>query len=324
MKDKTYTTNLNVSEQFNDDVMKGENIMLKMKNEIINELRKMFNDNYKIENIKTFKNGEHMDAIVIKNTTVKKDVTPCFYLNNYINDYNNGIILASEIAFNIKEEYIKSTNENLLKYNDFENYNKQKDNITFRLVNTEIWKEQLNEIPHFEFFDLSIIFYGEVNINEENIGYYLITNKFLEIWNIDKEELIKKARENAPKKTPITIFTLQDAIFGIEQENLTIKEQIEKISNNDIIVITNKNKHYGFSSILYKNILDEIAEKIGSFNILPSSVHEGLIVPINLIDNKEELKSTVKYVNTNVVDNQDLLGDTIYYYNKDTKEIKAY
>ena len=76
----------------------------------------------------------------------------------------------------------------------------------------------------------------------------------------------------------------------------------------------NSHKLNGASAILYPNTLKGLYNKIGSFYILPSSIHEVICVP-DKNANLEVLKSTVKDANKTVVSQEEKLSDNVYYFN---------
>lgn len=91
-----------------------------------------------------------------------------------------------------------------------------------------------------------------------------------------------------------------------------------------LYIITNEIRSFGASAICYKGVLDQIFEDIGKENyyIVPSSVHEVLVVPESKADIKE-LRMMVFEVNNNpsVVRPEDVLSYNVYHYNGETKEL---
>lgn len=78
-------------------------------------------------------------------------------------------------------------------------------------------------------------------------------------------------------------------------------------------VATNTDKFYGASVILYECLLDAVAEKTGGFYVLPSSVHEIIIVPDTFGD-LEYLTQMVMDVNRADISPDAVLSDNCYHY----------
>ena len=88
-------------------------------------------------------------------------------------------------------------------------------------------------------------------------------------------------------------------------------------------VMTNKRRKYGASILLFEDELASVAEKMhGDFYILPSSVHEVLAVPEDLMKD-QELKEMVKNINDSEVAEEEILSYTIYKYNCRTGEVEV-
>ena len=80
-------------------------------------------------------------------------------------------------------------------------------------------------------------------------------------------------------------------------------------------VLSNFSRLYGAGVILYDGVLENCAKVLGgSFYILPSSVHEVIIVPDEGQMTKENLEAMVREVNATQVEEQELLSDYVYYY----------
>ena len=82
-------------------------------------------------------------------------------------------------------------------------------------------------------------------------------------------------------------------------------------------VLTNKQKLYGAACMLYPGVLKGFAEKIGrDFYILPSSVHEVILVPADSNTDQEALCEIVTEINRTQVAEEEILADSVYFYNK--------
>ena len=84
-------------------------------------------------------------------------------------------------------------------------------------------------------------------------------------------------------------------------------------------VLSNGENWLGSGVIAYPKILDMAAEKLGgSFYIIPSSIHEVILLPASLID-PEPVVSIIKEVNKSVVSPEERLSDNLYYYDAGKK-----
>ena len=93
----------------------------------------------------------------------------------------------------------------------------------------------------------------------------------------------------------------------------------EEPQNERIYVATVPDKIHGAGVLAYENFMEQAAERAGGdFYILPSSIHELLIIPDNGVMDLKELEAMVKEVNATQVEPCDRLTDSVYHY--DSKE----
>ena len=87
-------------------------------------------------------------------------------------------------------------------------------------------------------------------------------------------------------------------------------------------VLSNKSKLNGSGCILYQNLLRSLGKKLESdFYILPSSVHEVLLIPADDQDSYEELTAMVQEVNATQLANEEILSDHVYYYSREAEKL---
>ncbi len=80
-------------------------------------------------------------------------------------------------------------------------------------------------------------------------------------------------------------------------------------------VLSNANSVNGASCLLYENVIRNFAEKIKSdLIIIPSSIHEVILLPFYKDMKEEELNDMVKDVNASQVPIDEILSEHIYYY----------
>ena len=98
----------------------------------------------------------------------------------------------------------------------------------------------------------------------------------------------------------------------------------EVTPSNEWKIMTNKDGRFGASSIMCKEKMDQLHETLGDLVIIPSSVHEVIIIPKDSIpaDNLEGLIDIIQEVNTACVEDKDILSNHPYIYT--TEGIKSY
>jgi hypothetical protein len=82
-------------------------------------------------------------------------------------------------------------------------------------------------------------------------------------------------------------------------------------------VISNRDKINGAACILYKDVLKDFAQTIESdLYILPSSIHETIVVPKTPATNPQDLSQIVKETNDNHVEREEILSYSVYEYKR--------
>ena len=87
-------------------------------------------------------------------------------------------------------------------------------------------------------------------------------------------------------------------------------------------VLSNKSKLNGSGCLFYHNLLHNLCEKLEcDLYILPSSIHEVILIPAYDHDSYDELTSMVKEVNSTQLSKEEILSDHVYFYSRETGQI---
>ena len=77
--------------------------------------------------------------------------------------------------------------------------------------------------------------------------------------------------------------------------------------------------------MLYPDIMRDIADIIdSSFFMIPSSVHELLILPAETLEGWEKVKNMLKEINDTQVEPEEILSYSLYYYDREEGKISIY
>lgn len=189
-------------------------------------------------------------------------------------------------------------------------------------------KQVLEDLPKDNIFvskeELVVLFRIEIPMQiERGVGLIQVTDKIIDLWGMDTQEVYETALKNMQERNYIKIYTMDSVInsllFGTEKEEIS-KEVLEKMQN-PFLVMTSVNYMNGSAGILDTDKLQEISEAIGQdLYILPSSIHECLILPKHE-KTVQELEEMVQEVNRQEVEPEEWLSDNVYEYSVATKEI---
>lgn len=109
------------------------------------------------------------------------------------------------------------------------------------------------------------------------------------------------------------IAEIQSAIFG--GHLVTVDEWEPAVGEECMYVLTNMTSCNGAGAMFCDALLEKIQTKLDSdFYLLPSSIHEVIIVPDEGGFDRSELDAMVKTINETEVDANDRLADHVFYY----------
>lgn len=245
---------------------------------------------------------------------------PCFYLDGYYRAFQNGSMNVNETA-DIVYDHIMECQKNIpdISLKDLLKWESIKGFIYPKLVNTGMNREQLGKIPHRNFMDLSVVYYIKVTADGKGIGTIPIHNGYMELWYQDENTLYEVSLKNMSEPGSILF---EDMLSFIPQWLLP---DFDKASDRlKIYVLTNSDKCFGASEILKSAVMEEISQKIGDFIVLPSSVHEVLVIPErNSAEDYSSLASMVREINQQAVSPEERLSDHVYTYSRHNRELKV-
>lgn len=277
------------------------------KHRILDELQSHFQESKKISIQEIIKNnGTKYDGLVILDEGF--NIAPTLYLNYYFELYQNGtsfINVFEELLFNYESNRPIAS----IDVSFFTEYELVKNRIVYKIVNYEKNQELLEQIPHVLYLDLAIIFYCLVHSDETGNASILIHNQHMERWNTTTDQLMELANINTP-------FLMEYSLRSMESI-LSNESTIPVPDLYPMYVLTNYSKLNGASCILYQDLLKELSSQTESdFFILPSSIHEVILIPAYSKNAIHELSCMVKEVNQTQVSPDEILSDHAYYYSK--------
>lgn len=277
-------------------------------------------------------NGVELTGMIIKEQD--NNASPTIYIDELYKEYQRGVSLK-KLADTVQQIYKENQYEEEVNLQKFKNYESAKEKIVYKLIGEEKNKKLLQSIPHRVFSNLAIVFYYVV----DEPPFYgkasiLITNVHLKYWKIDEEELYQNAIRNTPFLLPPQIQNIEDVMRDIMKSELTQDETIEEMMNRlkkDLLgidkvpmyVLTNNRKLQGAACMLYPGVIRKFAKTLNkNIYILPSSVHEVILLAEDASSNKKDLLSMVTEINATQVDECEVLADSVYFYDLEEDRLK--
>ena len=201
----------------------------------------------------------------------------------------------------IQRESMSFSSNDLEQVLDFERMKKR---IFFRLVSKEKNAELLEKVPYVEWQDLALIFY--LKIPEEIVKHAtaVIHTNHMERWGVGVEELYHTAKINM-EEMPLFLHPIEDFLkdYGLED------------FGSGMHVLSNQQKEFGAAVIVDPKVQKMCADRMkGDYYVLPSSIHEVILLPARQEYERKELDEMIRDVNGQCVSREEYLGNHAYYY----------
>lgn len=262
----------------------------------------------------TKNNGVILTGVLIR--MPGENISPTIYLNDYYEMFKRAEISIHQIVARIIDVFNTSRPTIDFDIKQFMNYEYIKKKLVLKMVNTEKNRELLQEIPHVNYLDLSMIFQIILTFDGcEDNATITVTNQHQKMWDVDLDELVFTAKRNTQKLFPSTLNTL----YSILTELMNLGKDTDILDDiPEMYIVTNSKKMNGATAIVYKDALRNFANKLGrNYYILPSSINELILLPDDGYLEPYELKNIVCGVNASEIDADEFLSDSVYYYDKE-------
>lgn len=242
-------------------------------------------------------------------------VTPSIYLEAYYERYAEGddfAAIAKEIYLN-SARYKKDADFDIEGFFDYE---VAREGILFKIINHDRNMELIKDAPHRDILDLSVVYYYSFLTDVKgSIPTTLIHMSHMNMWNVSENDLYEAAISNMKRLKPAKLKVLTDVL---REARADVEEYGEECP---LMVLNSEDGILGAYWAFDKDMAGMIAEKTGSFYILPSSIHETIILPFGAEENPAILEKTVREINATQLNPEEVLSDNVYLYDETTKNI---
>ncbi|MCQ2511412.1 MAG: DUF5688 family protein, partial [Lachnospiraceae bacterium] len=196
--------------------------------------------------------------------------------------------------------------------NDITNYDQMKNTLVVQVIPTDRNAEMLADIPHKNIEDMSLVYRMQIDQNENGTSSVLITNAMLENYGVTVDQLHQDAMDAAVINNPATFRSMQEVLSDLMGMPADLMPPMD---GPQMYVASVENSLNGAGVIAYPDFMNQVAEQVGGdFFVLPSSVHEVLVVPDDGSIDRHDLESMVREVNASEVLPKDQLSDNVYHY----------
>lgn len=241
------------------------------------------------------------------------NIAPCIHLDGFYSVHSEGRKSLGDIADDIIQIYRSNRMDLSFDLSAFTDYSHAKTLLHGRLINTEKNAGLLEKRPHREILDLSLVYCMEFPCPDiGGAGSMQVMDAHMGLWEVSEQELYRQAMENMGDSEEAAIFSMADIFAGMQE----CLPETAPGKACPMYILTNRRKFYGAAQILNRKALEKAAGMAGQgFFILPSSVHEAILVPEGETDaSPEDLVAMVHEVNEAEVPEEEYLSGHVYHY----------
>lgn len=304
-------------------------------NRIKEEVSDLVEDGYTVQIVPVRRNNAVMlDSMMIARPGDR--ICPNIYLNTLYEWHREGMSIR-RIADRILMQYRQAVPDGALDVEGLLSRDTVCGNIVYRVVNRFRNRDLLDEVPHRDLLDLSLVFYILVKNAVIGDGAVMVRREHQKLWGMSDEELDHAARTNTPVLLPPQLMSMEEMLGelgaihghfpeaenGEEDSGQDNPENMEDCHDSPIYVLTNTDRQFGACYMARKDILGSLAAKeADNLYILPSSVHECMIIPVRFGQDPEDLGAMVREINRTQVEAEEYLSDSVYYYDRQTDRLE--
>ena len=264
----------------------------------------------------TKNNGMELTGLIIRSDD--SPIAPTIYLEQFYDKFNDGADI-NDLMADIRGVYEEHKAPKNISVEFFTDFDQAKDRMAMKIINLDKNAEMLQNTPHFQYGDLAAIFQVQVDSNEFGNATITVKDEHMKMWGVTPQMLFEAAKENMEDRQPFRIQSMMEVMadmMGLDPMDLS-----EDMAP-PMYVMSNESKINGAAAMIFTDKLQEFAEAHETnLFILPSSIHEILLIPESAEMNVQDLKDMVMQVNATEVSPEEVLSDNVYFYDKDSKQL---
>ena len=201
---------------------------------------------------------------------------------------------------------------------EFMDYDFMKGKLMTQVISAKDNAARLAELPHQEMKDMAVIYRFVLdNDSRGDMMSVTVNNAMLETYGITQEQLHVDALKAMKENRTYSIRPMGVVLAGLDP---SFEESDDPIGPPGLYVAAMDTKVYGAAVITQPDFMEKAAEvEKGDFFLLPSSIHEVLILKDDGLTDYRELEAMVQTINAAEVQPADRLTDSVYHYDAEER-----
>ena len=281
---------------------------------LLSQMRKRLSGKFGIKRISRRETVKNNDTVMEMLLVELEDgrAAPILYLQDLYKTYREGATM-DEIIQGLCELFtayseIRIPMEN--KLNELlEDFEKVKPLIEFRLINGARNKRRMEGKPFSRMGEFLLSY--QIQLSDGHGGIYStqVTEQMLQEWGIDEAELHEIAVSNMDLPENYLLQPIEEAT------GISIDSSVKPEDRPEMFILTSKMKINGASVIFSEEVRQKVGDRVGGdYYLLPSSIHEWVVIPKRWARSSQEMEDMVQAANADAVEEEDFLSDHAYEY----------
>lgn len=260
-------------------------------------------------------NGVVFDTLAIERRG--RMCAPVFYLKDLYGEYLQGENIG-RLVERIVAHYRNYTDAYQdLDFGWFCRFENVREKIVLKVVNYDRNRGQLENCPYIRDLDLALTFRILMEHQTDRMGTILVNDEMMKEWEVTEFDLFNLAVENMQRIWHPTLEPVQDVLEMLMQTGSRNEQSglLYEPPMFSMYVLSNDVRLNGATVLFYTDCIRQFAAKAGrDIYVLPSSIHEVLLVPEREEMSAWDLRQIVEQVNHQLVTEEEILSDHVYRY----------
>lgn len=204
-----------------------------------------------------------------------------------------------------------------------------RERLSLRLLSKEANIEYLEDKPYIDAGN-GLALVATINCDKSITSEWRmpVTNDLLDTLECDAETLLTDAMKNTMDMEPAALMSLKALVdsrmnneIDQEPENY-LSCQTGNLDTDEVYVLSNESMYQGAAALFYPGIMQKTSSVLGcGYFVIPSSVHEIMIIPDDMGASEYGLKMMLESGNRDVIDDDDILSYDVYHYDPESQEL---
>lgn len=243
--------------------------------------------------------------------------SPLIPLDPLFSAFREGASLY-EIGSRILKIYAMETIYPLCAAEDFPGKKAFLDGLSLKPVSMQHSTRYLQTLPHYNCYKIAFFFMVHVPNGCEMLGDAPVSFELLRHFGLSSGSALSAALRNLQYSSPAVILPLHDYLETLSGSDQAMRYRLSGsaslLLHNKYHVLTTRNGEYGANALLYPGLPEELYRSYGEYYLLPSSVHELLLLPKDKTINPSELRFHLRRVNRSLCHTMMVLSDDLLAY----------